>query len=173
MDRPPVLVGRLRLMPETRVRHAARVLLIDDRERVLLFRFGPNHKGRYFWICPGGGLEEGETHEQAAHRELLEEVELGGVELGPCRWEREYTFDWFDRRVCQRERWYLVRCAARELDAAHLERLLPDGIHDARWWTLAELGAAGSGEYFIPRQLAQLVGQVLAGHIPDEVTRLR
>jgi 8-oxo-dGTP pyrophosphatase MutT (NUDIX family) len=159
-------------VPQTRVRHAARVLLVDDRGRVLLFRFGPNHQGRYFWICPGGGLEAGETHEQAAHRELMEEVELDGVELGPCRWEREYTFDWFERRVCQRERWYLVRCTARELDAAHLERLRSEGIHDARWWSLPELEDRPSGQYFIPRHLAALVADVLAGHLPTEVTRL-
>ena len=157
-------------MPETTVRHAARVLLIDEHDRVLLFRFGPNHHGRYFWICPGGGLEAGETHEQAAHRELREEVALAGVELGPCRWEREYTFDWFDRRVCQRERWYLVRCRARELAGDHLDRLRAEGIHDARWWRLDELRA--TKELLIMRHLADLVADVLAGRIPTEATRL-
>ncbi len=155
---------------EATVRPAARVLLIDDRDRVVLLRFGPDHGGRYFWICPGGGLEAGETHEQAAHRELLEELELTGVDLGPCRWEREYTFDWFERRVCQRERWFLLRCPARELDPAHLARSRAEGIHDARWWTLPELRA--TKDYLIPRHLPDLVAQVLAGHIPTEVTRL-
>ena len=157
-------------VPETTIRDAARVLLIDDRDRVLLFRFGPNHHGRYFWICPGGGLEVGETHEQAAHRELLEEVDMAGVDLGPCRWQREYTFDWFERRVCQRERWYLVRCPAQELEGEHLERLRAEGIHAARWWTLAELRA--TNELLSTRRLADLVADVLAGRIPDEVTSL-
>ncbi|MGH8974234.1 MAG: NUDIX hydrolase [Acidimicrobiia bacterium] len=157
-------------MPETTVRHAARVLLIDERGGVLLLRYGPNHRGRYFWVCPGGGLEEGETHEQAAQRELMEEVEIDGVDLGPCRWEREIVFDWFERRIHQHERWYLVRCPARPFDKALLERLAPEGVIDARWWTLEELRA--THDYLVPRHLPDLVTDVLAGRLPAEVTRL-
>jgi 8-oxo-dGTP pyrophosphatase MutT (NUDIX family) len=72
------------------VRHAARVILLDKAGRVLLARF--EYYGRRWWAAPGGGLDEGETHEQAARREVREETghELGL--LGPWVWSREHVF---------------------------------------------------------------------------------
>lgn len=48
------------------ITNAGRVLMIRRRER----------EGRLLWAFPGGGIEEGETPEQAAVRETAEEVDL-------------------------------------------------------------------------------------------------
>ena len=54
------------------MRPAARVLLIDERDRTLLFRFSTGEKEpAEFWITPGGGLHPGETFQQAAHGVLF------------------------------------------------------------------------------------------------------
>ena len=45
------------------VRHAARVILLDEADRVLLVRF--EYAGRRWWATPGGALEGDETHAQA------------------------------------------------------------------------------------------------------------
>ena len=47
-------------------RPAARVLLLDALNRLLMFRWKPPN----VWITPGGGLEASETYEQSALREL-------------------------------------------------------------------------------------------------------
>lgn len=54
---------------------AAGVLLVSPAGRILLLRRRPggeDHGGE--WAFPGGGIEPGETAEQAAHRELTEET---------------------------------------------------------------------------------------------------
>lgn len=48
----------------------ARVLVIDDKDRVLLVR----HTYMPGWYLPGGGVDRGETMRAAAERELWEEV---------------------------------------------------------------------------------------------------
>lgn len=64
-----------------RLRPAARVLLIDELDRVLLLRAGVGEGG--VWITPGGALEPGETAEQAALRELREETGIEDAALIP------------------------------------------------------------------------------------------
>ena len=60
-----------------RRRRSARLLIIEPAGRVLLVRFVFKKgalAGEDYWATPGGGVEEGETFEQAAIRELREET---------------------------------------------------------------------------------------------------
>ena len=67
-------------------REAARVLLLDGSDRLLLFRgCDPADRDRgQWWFTPGGGLDPGETYEQGARREVLEETGLSQFDLGAC-----------------------------------------------------------------------------------------
>jgi len=66
---------------EHTMRRSARVLLFDNRERIVLIRRERNGRAPYLTV-PGGGLEASETPEMAARRELLEELKARFV-LGP------------------------------------------------------------------------------------------
>ena len=57
-----------------RVRPAVRILLLDESDRLLLFRATNPDTGQRFWLSPGGGIEPGEDVAAAARRELFEET---------------------------------------------------------------------------------------------------
>lgn len=134
-------------------RDAARVLLLDEADRVLLITHVPA-PGIEVWTAPGGGLRPDEDHEHAARRELREELGLE-VPLGPWVWQRAVTFAFHGVWIHQRERWYLARG---ELDPT--EAPLDDvAIEEARWWSLTQLRAGGVTT--APRDLAGALGRLL------------
>jgi ADP-ribose pyrophosphatase YjhB (NUDIX family) len=148
-------------------RRAARALVLDPEQRVLLVRFVNPDTGEEFWATPGGGLDPGEGLEDALRRELREETGLEEFELGPVVWTRREVFPWAGQTLDQRERIVLVRVPSFE-PRPHLNvaQLAAEGVHELRWWTLSELER--SSDTFYPSRIAHFLRQLLEDGSPDE-----
>jgi len=142
--------------PRLPVRRAARVILLDPADRVLLMRYDqPPPNGRH-WATPGGGAEDGEDYPDAAVRELAEETGWTDIVLLREVLRRSYAMAYAGRMVWQDERLYLARTdhACREIgDVAAMHEA--DGIATWRWWSLAELDE--TEEVVWPPGLARLI----------------
>jgi|CXWL01.1.fsa_nt_gi 8-oxo-dGTP pyrophosphatase MutT (NUDIX family) len=148
-------------------RPAARVLLLDDAERLLLFRVveEPQHP-RPLWITAGGGLDPGESYEAAAVRELWEETGIRSAEFGPCVWVRRHVFEFRGSWVDAAERFFVVRVGAPEIIRDNLEAQERDYMPEHRWWTADEI--ARSSDRFAPRRLEELLPPIIRGEYPLE-----
>lgn len=126
------LAGRASCLPQ---REDVRAAVVDERERILLLRYGDGYSD--WWVPPGGGREPGESDEQTVRRELEEEVGLVDLELGPLLWELsgwtldEPGFGSFLSRV------YLVRVD--RFEPPHLTE-----AHELRWFSRRELDSVST-----------------------------
>ena len=129
-------------------RRAARVLVIDAADRLLLLRgTDPGVPGPRFWWTVGGGLEPGESARAGAVRELHEETGLLVAEealVGPVhRDASSFAFDrWW---VEQENEFYVVRVEAWTAGPLALEATETASIDGAGWWSLEQLRAQAEG----------------------------
>lgn len=151
-------------MPVPVDRRAARVLLVDAADRVLLLRGSdPQDPGQGdWWFTPGGGLDAGEQPVGAARRELAEETGLllSEADLGDVVHERvaHFTFGGTDYR--QAEVYYLARVDRHEVDTAGWTPLEVASVLEHRWWPRSELAA--TVERVFPADLCEVLERVLA-----------
>jgi ADP-ribose pyrophosphatase YjhB (NUDIX family) len=152
-----------------RERLTARVVLLDQEDRLLLMRgrLPDAPEGPDFWFTVGGGLEPGETLEAAALRETLEETGLADVVLGPVVWTDETVLRDGDLEPRHfRQRYILARTEGGALSRAGWQALEHKLVDELRWWTLEELRATADTVY--PIGLGELLADVLAGRIAPE-----
>lgn len=154
-------------MNTLRIRPAVRAVVLDPTDRILLVRFAfPS--GGAFWATPGGGIEAGESPEDALRRELMEEAGLGDPEIGPVIWTRLHIVPFIGGQWDgQREQYHLVRTPAFTPEPRlSWEQLNAEYVFELRWWALAEVGAAE--ETFAPRRLAELLSDLVTYGPPGE-----
>ena len=109
--------------------------------------------GRLLWSLPKGHIEQGETAEQAAVREVEEETGISGVIMGELG-----TIDfWFvadGRRIHKTVRHYLLRATGGQLSDADVE------VTAVAWVPLPEI--SDQLAYPDERGLVEAAGRMLA-----------
>ena len=151
---------------ELRIRQAVRAVLVTPDHSVLLCRFefpqrrtvwtdddGPLGESgvRTVWALPGGGVDPGESHLEALHRELAEEVGLAEVDpdyvVGPVIWRRRHVIPFIDGKWDGQEDTFFHLPVADRFEprpALDWDQLRAEHMHELRWWTIDEIDAVAN-----------------------------
>lgn len=147
----------------------SRILVVNNLNEVLLVKYRDNAaRGteppniREFWVNPGGGLEAGETFEQAAKRELEEETGII-VDIGPQVWMGKCVLATDGELVEHTQHYFYVKLETGRITPRN--RTTFEVITAFKWWSLSELQS--SNEIFFPMNFVTLITPILEGEIPS------
>ncbi|HIW63478.1 MAG TPA: NUDIX domain-containing protein [Candidatus Stackebrandtia excrementipullorum] len=148
---------------EASIRHrrAARVLLIDEHNRVLLFRgCDPRQPEDKYWFTVGGGVETGENDREAACRELYEEtgIRSGTKDLVGPIYETEDDFMFAGRRYIQRQVFFVLRVIDATIDTSGFGESERATMDRYEWWSSGRLRT--TRQRFFPVNLVELLDGV-------------
>ncbi|HTR84896.1 MAG TPA: NUDIX domain-containing protein [Reyranella sp.] len=156
-----------------RERPSARLILLDDRDRLFLFKVhqpavydpaDPFHGP--FWVMIGGMVDPGEDYTEAAVREAREETGMSVAGEVRWVWKRQRVMQWRERKVQHIERFFLARTASTAVDTSGLDEREKSWTLDHRWWSIDEIIA--SSERFEPKDLGRYLKALLHDGPPAE-----
>lgn len=156
------------------LRHAARAIILDDEDRILLCRFTFPHpavptESKVVWAAPGGGVESGETL-GALRRELHEEVGLAVDVDPPHVWHQEVVADGhasgYDGVIND---YFLIRAAPFDPRGAMSDdELATENVSGLQWWRCQDVVDYRGTDLFSPCDLATPLMALITGGVPDE-----
>jgi 8-oxo-dGTP pyrophosphatase MutT (NUDIX family) len=140
----------------------AGAIIIDNQLIALIERF---REGNHYFVFPGGGIEEGESLEDAVVREALEETGLEVVVdhlIAEVHYQDEKQF------------YYLVKIVGGEFGSGKGKEMLglapPEfGSYRSVWKNISELSMLNGW----PRPLFEMISKIPDEGIPEDATIIR
>lgn len=143
-----------------------KLLLLDEEDRLLLILGRDPRSGDTHWYPVGGGVEPGESLQQAACREAYEETGLSALPEGVPVWSRDHTYRFDGRTTEVHEDWLLHAVAHFEPAPADMSDHETRTIVGFRWWRAEELSQ--TRESVFPPALGELLSALLSAGPPCE-----
>lgn len=151
------------------IRKSSRAILLNPENKIFLFKFEfimlSGHKT--LWIAPGGGVENGESFEQALYREIYEEI---GLKINDdFKWiyyrNKPFTTKSGEEFISE-ERYYLVKIERSNINFENMTHTEQKFTKDWKWWTIEEI--MNSSEIFFTDNLGEELTKIINGCIPEE-----
>ncbi|WP_271219134.1 NUDIX hydrolase [Streptosporangium carneum] len=161
-------------MREVIFRPTARVLLVDDHDRLLVYRglLLQVEDPFYAWFTPGGGVDSGESLQQAAARELAEELgyAVAPEALGPVVATSSGTWSLRGQAFRSMDSYFLLRVSGLRVDTSGMDDEERRATDRFAWWTVSQLESAE--EMVVPVGLGTLLEGLLSGNSPTRPVAL-
>lgn len=157
------------------VRNAVRILLLNDN-KLLLMRVedldigAPGAKSnRRFWCTIGGGIEPGESVQDAALREIYEETSLmpEAIELGPIVWKSDINLMLRGTLTRFMEVYVVAKTKAHDVRLHQPTETEQAVVKELRWSTLEDINKCP--DLIFPDSLATYLPDILAGNYPPQL----
>lgn len=157
------------------VRNAVRVILLNQRNELLLMCVEDfdistieGSKNKRFWCTVGGGIEEGESIEQAALREIHEEAGIAPeeIELGPVVWQSSVDLMLKGKLTTLAESFIVAKTNTFDVKLHMPTEDEKQTVKKLHWFSLNAIQTCP--DKMFPERLAELLPPILAERYPEK-----
>jgi 8-oxo-dGTP pyrophosphatase MutT (NUDIX family) len=158
-----------------RIRNSVKIILLNEKNDILLICADDpkttTPDGKYhgkFWFPVGGEIEEGESIEEAAIRELHEETGITEeeVKLGPIVWYGEFDYILKGVLTRQKETFIIAKTKKNNVSFTKLDHWEKNVLLKLEWFSLEKI--KNCNEIIYPVPLTQYLPDIIAEKYPEK-----